>query len=107
REVFRGRHWRIYEMFHPTPLLQGPGRLTSLGHDSFALRASSFGRFLLRVRFTRYWTLTAGNGCVGSAPGGWTSVTARAPGTVTVAARFSLARALGLGDGDGHCLSPR
>jgi hypothetical protein len=105
REVFRGRHWRIYEVLHPTPLLQGPGRLTYLGHDSFALRASSPGGFLVRVRFTRYWALTAGSGCVGSAPGGWTSVTAREPGVVTVAARFSLARALGL-DG-GYCPSPR
>jgi len=49
------------------------------------------------VHFTRYWTLARGDGCVGEAPSGWTSVTARAPGVVVVVARFSLARALGLG----------
>ena len=29
----------------------------------------------MRVHFTRYWTLAGGAGCVGPAPGGWTSVT--------------------------------
>jgi hypothetical protein len=81
----------------PTPLASGPGRLTSLGHDSFALWADAPGRFLVRVHFTRYWTLTTGAGCVGRAPGGWTSVVARASGTLVVRARISLGRALGLG----------
>jgi hypothetical protein len=97
REAFRSAHWRIFAVRAPTPLLEGPGRLTALGHDSFTLRARAAGAFLVRVRFTRYFTLIAGDGCVASAPEGWTSVTARAPGRVTVAARFSLSRALGLG----------
>jgi len=95
RTVFKSRHWTVYAVRGPTPLLEGPGRLTALGHDSFALRASTPGRFLVRVRFTRYWTLTAGDGRVSEAPGGWTYVTANAPGPLRIAARFSLARALG------------
>jgi hypothetical protein len=47
------------------------------------------------VRFTRYWTLTAGSGRVTKAPGGWTYVTADRPGQLQVTARFSFARALG------------
>jgi hypothetical protein len=97
REVFRSAHWRIFVVLGATPLLEGPGRLASLGHDSFALRARAAGTFLVRVHFTRYFTLLAGDGCVAAAPGGWTKVIARAPGWVTVAARFSLSRALGLG----------
>lgn len=97
REVFASRHWTIYAVLAPTPLASGPGRLTSLGNDSFALFASSPGSFLVRVHFTRYWSLARGTGCVRAAPGGWTSVTVRAPGTVDVVARFSLARALGVG----------
>jgi hypothetical protein len=95
REVFSSRHWRVYRVLAPTPLASGPGRLTALGHDSFALQASAAGAFLVRVHFTRYWTFVHGGGCVRPAPGGWTSVTVRAPGTVLLAARFSLARALG------------
>jgi hypothetical protein len=97
REVLASRHWRIYRVLSPTPLASGPGRLMKLGHDSLTLRATSSGSFLVRVRFTRYWTLTAGSGCVRPAPGGWTSVTVRAPGTVVLAARFSLARAFSSG----------
>jgi len=96
REVFASRHWRIYAVRAPTPLASGPGRLTSLGHESFALAARSPGSFLVRVRFTRYWTLTRGHGCVGRGAGGWTRVLARSPGALVVRARFSLGRALGL-----------
>jgi len=96
REVFASRHWRIYAVRAPTPLASGPGRLTSLGHESFALQARSPGSFLVRMRFTRYWTLTRGDGCVDRAAGGWTRVSARAPGALVVRARFSLGRALGL-----------
>ena len=83
------------------------GPLASLGPDSFALRASSAGTFKLRLRFTRYWTVTGGSGCVRRAPGGWTLVRVAAPGTVLVAARFSLARALGEGGSCGGAGSSR
>jgi len=97
RRVFTSRHWSVYAVLDPTPLLQGAGRLISLGHDSFALFARAPGRFMMRVRYTRYWSITAGRGCVTKAPGGWTYVTASAAGAVDVSARFSLSRALGLG----------
>jgi hypothetical protein len=96
REVWRTRHWRIYEVLDASPLAQGPGALSAMGHDWFSLRAHAAGDFVVRVRYTRYWTVTAGTACVRRAPGGWTEVTARRAGTVSVAARFSLGRALGL-----------
>jgi hypothetical protein len=97
RQVFAGAHWRIYSVLAPTPLLSGAGRLLSLGHDSFAVEASSAGSLVVRVHYSRYLTLTRGHGCVRRAPGGWTSVSVAAPGRATVAARFSLARAFGTG----------
>ncbi len=95
REVFASRHWRIYEVREATPIASGPGALTALGNDSFALSAGARGNFVVRVHYTPYWTLTRGAGCVGPAAGGWTRVLARAPGELRVSARFSLARALG------------
>jgi hypothetical protein len=94
-EVFSSRHWRIYAVAGATAIATGAGRLTSLGHESFALQASARGSLLVRVHYTRYWTVTQGSGCVGRAPGGWTRVLARAPGELTVRASFSLSRALG------------
>jgi hypothetical protein len=99
-EVFASRHWRIFGVLGATPLVSGPARLTSLGHDTFSLRTMAAGRVLVRVHYTRYWTITAGGGCVSRAPAGWTYVDTTAAGTVTVAARFSLARAFGSG---GRC----
>jgi hypothetical protein len=104
RAVFASAHWRIYAVRAPTPLAAGPGALTALGHDSFALRASARGSFLVRVHYTPYFTLTRGAGCVRQAPGGWTSVAARAPGTLVVAARFSLSRAFA--GGRASCADP-
>ncbi|HEV7162868.1 MAG TPA: hypothetical protein VGN25_06410 [Solirubrobacteraceae bacterium] len=92
REVFTSAHWRIYEVLSPTPLVSGAGRLTALGHDSFVLRVPARGSYVVRVRYTRYWTVTGGAGCVSEAPGGWTRVSASGPATVSVAARFSFAR---------------
>jgi hypothetical protein len=99
REVLRTRHWRIYAVRGATPLAQGPGELSGMSHDGFTLRARASGRFVVRVRYTRYWTVTRGAACVGRAPGSWTVVSVRAAGTVTVAARFSLGRALGIDSG--------
>jgi hypothetical protein len=70
REVFSSAHWRVFAVLDPAP------------------------------HYTRYWTVTHGGACVTSASEGWTAVSVKRPGVVRVAARFSLARALGL---DGGC----
>jgi hypothetical protein len=97
REVFSSRHWRIYAVRAPQPLAAGPGRLTALGHESFALNVTAPGSFLVRVRYTPYWTITSGAGCVSRAPGGWTRVDASTRGRLLVRASFSLSRALSPG----------
>jgi hypothetical protein len=97
REVFSSAHWRIFRVLGATPLLSGPGRLTSLGHDSFSLLAHAPGRFVVRVHFTRFWHIAEGTGCVRQGPGGWTEVDAATPGTVLVKADFSFARAFSSG----------
>jgi hypothetical protein len=99
REVFSSTHWRIYAVADATPLAEGPGRLTRLGHDSFTLQTSAEGSFLVRIHFTRYWTITAGSGCIARGPEGFTEVKAGGAGAVTVAARFSLSRAFETGSG--------
>jgi len=97
RLVDRSRHWRIYAVADARPIVSGPAVLTSLGHESFALRVSAAGPIEVRIHDTRYWTLTEGKGCVGGGPEGFTEVRAAAAGRIVVAARFSLGRALGSG----------
>jgi hypothetical protein len=97
REVFSSPHWRIYAVGDPTQIATGPGALTALGHDSFTLRADARGSFLVRVRYTPYFTLTSGDGCVARGAGGWTRVDAPRRGRLLVRASFSLGRAFGAG----------
>jgi len=97
RLVFVSAHWRVWQVIGAAPLARGPGQLIALGRDSFTLHADRPGRFTVQIHDTRYWTVTEGRGCVGRAPGGWTSVQANGSGVLRVSARFSLGRALGLG----------
>jgi hypothetical protein len=92
REVWRARHWRVFAVRAATPLAQPPAALTRAGPDWFVLRTPRRGRFQVRMRFTPYWALLGGSGCVSEAPGGWTLVSARAAGTIRVGIDFSPAR---------------
>ena len=92
REVWRSRHWRLFEVLGATPLSPPPSAVTQITSDSFTLNAPRGGTWDVRVRFTPYWALGGGQGCVSRAPGGWTDVRTRAPGSVRVAIDFSLAR---------------
>ncbi len=91
-EVWRARDWRLFAVRDATPLAQPPAQMSALGVDSFTLRAPVAGRFVVRVRFTPYWALSSGAGCVSEAPGGWTTVQAARAGTITVGIDFAVAR---------------
>jgi hypothetical protein len=97
RLVYSSRHWRIYAVRSPAPLASGPGRVTSLGHESVGLQADAPGSLLVRVRWTPYWTVTSGAGCVQRGAGGWTRVDAARRGPLLLRASFSLGRAFGAG----------
>jgi hypothetical protein len=92
REVWSAPHWRLFAVRGATPLAQPPATLTRVAPDGFTLRAPARGRFEVRVRFTPYWAPLSGAGCVSEAPGGWTTVQARAAGAIDVGIVFSLAR---------------
>jgi hypothetical protein len=95
RLVFSSRHWRVYAVVGATPLVTGPGGVVELDHSRVQLFAFTPGRLLLRVRYSRYLTVSRGDACVGPASGGWTEVVARAPGRIAVRALFSLSAAFG------------
>jgi hypothetical protein len=102
RAVWSDQHWRLYRVAGDSGLVarEGPtgagqaGRLTALGPAGFTIAARDSGALLVRVRYSRYWTVTAGEACV-MRHGDWTEVRVRRPGTISVAARFSLDGLLG------------
>ena len=94
-EVGRGRigpNWRVWAVRRPAPLADGAATLTRLGPEGFAVRARRAGTSTVRVRHTPYWSLAAGRGCIGPAPGGWTQVRADAPGVLIARTRFAVGR---------------
>ncbi|HEV7496323.1 hypothetical protein [Baekduia sp.] len=94
REVFHDAHWRVFAVPNPTPLATG-ARVVALGHDSVDLDVPRAGRVHLKVRFTPYWKITRGAGCVmpdGAVDTASTAIDARRPGRIRLSTRFSLRR---------------
>lgn len=93
---YAAHHWRIYQVLDPKPLVSslgaGVARTMWVGGQGFALDVSRPGRFLVRVNFTPYWSITHGSGCL-LQHNDWTVARASAPGVFRVDADFSLDRA--------------
>ncbi len=92
REVWRDRHWRVFAVARPAALAssgaRGGGASATLSASGVTLHAARAGSVLVRVRFTRWWRVTRGRGCVRPGAGGMTRVTLPAAGTVRLQARL-------------------
>jgi hypothetical protein len=99
RQVWSNDHWRLYRVeraigltspaAEPAEPSGAANRLTRVGASSFAFDARDAGSYLVRIHYTPYWTVTSGDACV-ARNGDWTRLDVRHPGTVKVAARFSV-----------------
>jgi hypothetical protein len=94
RPVHESANWRIWEVSDALPPVEGPAKLVAAGADGFDLEATGTGDVLVRQHGTPYWEVAAGDGCVSEDPSGWTMVTVKRPGLISVRARFSAVGAL-------------
>jgi hypothetical protein len=92
RQVWHDAHWRVFAVEHPRPLASGAARVTALTAQRIRLKARRTGMVDLRVRFTPYWHIAVGRGCVEQGRGGWTRLLVDRPGAVVLDTRFSLGR---------------
>ena len=92
RPVWHDAHWRLFEVAGARPLATGAARATAVDAASVRLRASHAGAVDVRVRFTPYWRIVQGTGCVERGPSGWTRLRVTAPGPVVIRPRFALNR---------------
>jgi hypothetical protein len=90
-EVWHDAHWRVFAVDRPAPLARGAAQVTRITPDAVELRAARPGRVALRVRWSPYWALAEGRGCVVRA-GDWTVLELRAAGTVRLEPRLALGR---------------
>ncbi len=91
-EIWRSAHWRLFAVSGAAPLASPPGILESAGSDSLTLYAPRPGTYTVKVRFTSYWALASGSGCVAQSPAGWTEIQAHETGRFHVVIRFSPTR---------------
>jgi hypothetical protein len=89
--VMRSAHWRVYQVADATPIADGPATLQAMGPDWLQLDAHAPGNVLVHVRFSPYWALQRGSGCVAPA-GPYTRLTLRRAGPVRLVMRFALSR---------------
>jgi hypothetical protein len=87
----------VFEVVGAGALAAAPAVVSAISPQSITLVFSRPGAAVVRVRYSRYWALEAGHGCVARAPGGWTLVAARSAGTVRIAIRFALPRVVSSG----------
>jgi hypothetical protein len=92
REVWHDAHWRLFEVDSARPLASGAAHATALDPERVRLTASRAGAVDLRVRFTPYWRIATGRGCVAVGPGGWTRLRVDRPGPVVLETSFALGR---------------
>jgi hypothetical protein len=90
--VYRSQHWRVYAVRDPAPIASGSATLNHLGPNWLQLQAHAPGATLIRVRWSPYWAITQGSGCVAPSGGGFTKLTVTRMGPVHIAMRFALTR---------------
>ena len=91
RSVWHSRHWRVYAVSDPTPIVLGAAKLDELGPNWLKLTATRAGSVLVRVHFSPYWELSRGAGCVLPA-GQFTELELRRTGMLELKMSFSLSR---------------
>ena len=89
--VWRSRHWRVYAVSNPTPIVAGVATLRRLGPNWFTVQAMQPGSALVRIHFSPYWAITEGSGCVAPS-GSFTRLIVHRPGPMRVAISFSVSR---------------
>jgi hypothetical protein len=97
REVWHDARWRLYEVAGAPPLASAPARVTALLTDEVRLIARAPGVVRLRVRFTPYWRLAEGGGCVERTPDDRTRLRLTAPGAVRLVTTFAPGRVAATG----------
>jgi hypothetical protein len=109
RNVLRLPTATVYELPHPTPLLTGPASaaVTGLRSSRITGYANKPGSYLLRVRYSPYWSVTGSSVCLAPGPEAMTLLRVIRPGSFTIQAAETAGAVLDeLFDGARRCGPP-
>jgi hypothetical protein len=82
RPVWGDDAWTLYAVTNPRPVVSPPGRVVARGPATLTVSLPEAGEYVVRVRWYRY--LSASDGCMRPADGGWSTLVVERPGTVTI-----------------------
>jgi hypothetical protein len=78
------RHWQVFRVRGARPLASGALRVVALHPASFELTAKRPGSGVVRLRYTPLWSAPPGRACITPTRAGWTRVTVRRSGNLTI-----------------------
>ena len=90
--VWRSAHWSLYAVAGSRGLAAAPARVTALGVDSLTVASPRPGRVRVAERWSPYWSVVGGRGCVSAAGDGYTTVTFPAGGVIRLGIRLGAGR---------------
>lgn len=90
KRVWRGEHWTLYEVISARPLASNTS-VFDTGHDTVQMNVKTPGNVHLRLRWTPYWRISQGTGCVVK-DGEFTLIRAPKAGPVTLTTTFAIGR---------------
>lgn len=97
KQDFVSADWTIYRVRDPAPLAFGAGDRVKLTPQGFVLIADSPGTIVVKVRWTPYWSIEEGTGCLEESTRGFTRVIVPEQGRLRIGVDFSPLRALDRG----------
>jgi hypothetical protein len=83
RPVWRGAHWRLWQVVGSPGLVDGPATLVGQTADTVTVDASAAGAVVVRVRTTAFWSVD-GPACAGDTSDGWVRLEVSAPGRLVL-----------------------
>ena len=97
KRAFVSKDWTVYRVRDAAPLAIGAGERAKLTRQGFVVMADGPGTILVKVRWTPYWSIEEGTGCVEESARGFTRVTVPEQGLLKIGVDFSPLRALDRG----------
>ncbi|MGI5168747.1 MFS transporter [Spirillospora sp. CA-253888] len=94
REVWRDRHWRLYQVADATPLVDAPSTVGHVNADELVVDVPDRGSTLLRISWSPWLRVRggdAGGACL-TREGDFVRLRAPGPGRYRVAARYTMPR---------------
>ncbi len=84
REIWSNEHWRLFELRDPGGLADGGAEITALHPDGFSVRVPGPGDYLLRLRYSPYFSIESGDACLEASGADSTRLSAAGAGPQTI-----------------------